>query len=87
MAHVIHYPPNVTLGADKRCDRCGAQAYLGIEIVANPEDLHTTELLLCAHHFGQHEEALLARDVTIHDHRPALFDQEQGARDAASAAQ
>ncbi|MFT4188343.1 MAG: hypothetical protein QM621_07135 [Aeromicrobium sp.] len=44
-----------TLNATDRCDRCGAQAYVRVEL---PGGL---ELLFCAHHARAHEDKL--RDV------------------------
>ncbi len=39
------------LTAADRCDRCGAQAYLRVQ-------LESGELLFCAHHARQHREKL-----------------------------
>ena len=36
------------LSAIDRCDRCGAQAYVRVELAGN------AELLFCAHHARQH---------------------------------
>lgn len=35
-----------------RCDRCGAQAYVEVRFASGP-------LLFCAHHFAEHEEAIV----------------------------
>ena len=40
------------LTAADRCDRCGAQAYLRVELLSGGE------LLFCAHHAREHGEAL-----------------------------
>ena len=40
-----------------RCDRCGAQAYVQVELVEG------AELLFCAHHARQYEDKL--REVAI----------------------
>jgi len=49
--------PSKPLTAVDRCDRCGAQAYLRVE-------LHTGgELLFCAHHAREHEDKL--RQVAV----------------------
>jgi hypothetical protein len=40
------------LTAADRCDRCGAQAYLRVELVSGGE------LLFCAHHAREHGDAL-----------------------------
>jgi hypothetical protein len=50
-------PAAPALTAEDRCDRCGAQAYLRVE-------LHTGgELLFCAHHAREHGDKL--RQVAI----------------------
>ena len=50
-------PSARVLSAEDRCDRCGAQAYLRVE-------LHTGgELLFCAHHAREHEDKL--RQVAV----------------------
>ena len=41
-----------SLTAMDRCDRCGAQAYLRVELSSGGE------LLFCAHHASQHREKL-----------------------------
>jgi hypothetical protein len=40
------------LTAADRCDRCGAQAYLRVELLSGGE------LLFCAHHAREHGDAL-----------------------------
>ncbi|MBV7432114.1 DUF7455 domain-containing protein [Dermabacteraceae bacterium P13115] len=42
--------PNLT--ANDRCDRCGAQAYVKVSLVAGGE------LMFCAHHARAHADAL-----------------------------
>mgnify|MGYP001039012501 CR=1 FL=1 len=49
------------LSAVDRCDRCGAQAYVRVELGGG------AELLFCAHHARQHEDKLREVAVTIHD--------------------
>lgn len=44
------------LSAADRCDRCGAQAYLRVELLNGSGELH-----FCAHHAREHGAAL--RDV------------------------
>jgi len=44
--------PRSPLTASDRCDRCGAQAYLRVELQTGGE------LLFCAHHARQHGEKL-----------------------------
>jgi hypothetical protein len=50
-----------TLTAEDRCDRCGAQAYLRVELQAGGE------LLFCAHHAREHGEALKEIAASLHD--------------------
>lgn len=49
------------LNATDRCDRCGAQAYVRVELDGG------AELLFCAHHAREHEEKLRQVAVAIHD--------------------
>ncbi len=51
--------PTAQLTALDRCDRCGAQAYVRVVLVAGGD------LLFCGHHFREHEARLrpLALDV------------------------
>ncbi|EFQ84202.1 hypothetical protein HMPREF0063_10918 [Aeromicrobium marinum DSM 15272] len=49
------------LTATDRCDRCGAQAYVRVELTGG------AELLFCAHHARAHEDKLRDVAVTIHD--------------------
>ena len=51
-------PDASALSAADRCDRCGAQAYLRVELVSGGE------LLFCAHHAREHSDAL--REVAAH---------------------
>lgn len=52
------------LTAQDRCDRCGAQAYLRVELVSG------SELLFCAHHAREHEQALISEGgLVITDER------------------
>ena len=48
------------LTASDRCDRCGAQAYLRVELAAGGE------LLFCAHHAREHGDKL--REIAAHVH-------------------
>lgn len=57
-------PPALT--AADRCDRCGAQAYLRVELVSGGE------LLFCAHHAREHEGKLRAVAVNIQDETDRL---------------
>jgi hypothetical protein len=52
--------PSTPLSALDRCDRCGAQAYLRVELAGGGE------LLFCAHHAREHGDKL--REIAIHVH-------------------
>jgi hypothetical protein len=54
------------LTALDRCDRCGAQAYLRIELAGG------SELLFCAHHSREHEQQIRSIAVSVHDETSAL---------------
>jgi hypothetical protein len=56
------------LSATDRCDRCGAQAYVRVELAGN------AELLFCAHHAREHEDKLREVAITIHDETGKLAD-------------
>jgi len=58
--------PSPQLSALDRCDRCGAQAYVRVELV------NGGELLFCAHHARAHEEKLQQVAATIHDESARL---------------
>ena len=51
-------PSAAPLTAVDRCDRCGAQAYLRVQLQAGGE------LLFCAHHAREHGDKL--REVAAH---------------------
>ncbi|WP_370250015.1 hypothetical protein [Nocardioides sp.] len=57
--------PSSSLTAEDRCDRCGAQAYLRVELQSGGE------LLFCAHHAREHGAALkqVAASVLDETHR------------------
>jgi hypothetical protein len=58
-------PSTAALSAADRCDRCGAQAYLRVELQSGGE------LLFCAHHAREHGEKLkeIAANVVDETHR------------------
>lgn len=58
--------PASTLTATDRCDRCGAQAYLKVELASG------FELLFCAHHAREHEEKLREVAVNVVDETAKL---------------
>ncbi len=53
--------PSPQFTALDRCDRCGAQAYVRVELTSGGE------LLFCAHHAREHAEKLRAIAASIHD--------------------
>ncbi|WP_340538797.1 DUF7455 domain-containing protein [Nocardioides sp. GXZ039] len=59
--------PGAALTAEDRCDRCGAQAYLRVELQSGGE------LLFCAHHAREHGDKLkeVAASVQDETHRLA----------------
>lgn len=54
-------PSSAALTAADRCDRCGAQAYLRVELASG------LELLFCAHHGREHDEKLREVAVSVVD--------------------
>jgi hypothetical protein len=51
------------LSSADRCDRCGAQAYVLLSVFV--PDSGNRELLLCAHHYRQHERGLAHSGVRV----------------------
>ena len=60
-------PSTAALTAADRCDRCGAQAYLRVELQSGGE------LLFCAHHAREHGDKLkeIAANVIDETHKLA----------------
>jgi hypothetical protein len=56
------------LTAADRCDRCGAQAYLRVELQSGGE------LLFCAHHAREHGDKLKEIAATVVDETHKLAD-------------
>ena len=58
-------PNTAALSAVDRCDRCGAQAYLRVELQSGGE------LLFCAHHAREHGDKLkeIAANVVDETHK------------------
>ena len=54
-------PNSAALSAADRCDRCGAQAYLRVELQSGGE------LLFCAHHAREHGDKLKEIAATVQD--------------------
>ncbi len=63
------------LTATDRCDRCGAQAYLRVELSSGGE------LLFCAHHGREHSDKIRAIAVNVHDETGKLLDKPTAAAD------
>lgn len=53
--------PSNPLTAADRCDRCGAQAYLRVELRSGGE------LLFCAHHAREHGDKIKELAITVID--------------------
>lgn len=51
-------PVRPAFTANDRCDRCGAQAYVAV-------DMKGFELLFCAHHSREHGPALLVQGAHV----------------------
>jgi hypothetical protein len=60
--------PSTPLTAVDRCDRCGAQAYLRVELAGGGD------LLFCAHHAREHGDKLREIAVSVHDGPTKLTD-------------
>lgn len=60
--------PSAALTAADRCDRCGAQAYLRVELQSGGE------LLFCAHHAREHGEKLKEVAANVVDETHKLTD-------------
>ncbi|MDQ4084574.1 MAG: hypothetical protein M3165_02040 [Actinomycetota bacterium] len=58
--------PGPSLTAEDRCDRCGAQAYIRVELNGGGE------LLFCAHHGREHADKLRSVAQNIHDESERL---------------
>ena len=61
-------PGAPALSAADRCDRCGAQAYLRVELQSGGE------LLFCAHHAREHGDRLREVAANVHDETHKLVD-------------
>ena len=63
-AEALEIKPTELTAAD-RCDACGAQAYVRVELA-------TGELLFCAHHATKHREKLTGLGAQWHDETAKL---------------
>jgi hypothetical protein len=61
-------PSSASLSAADRCDRCGAQAYLRVELQSGGE------LLFCAHHAREHGDKLRQIAANVVDETEKLTD-------------
>ena len=68
-------PAAPQLSAADRCDRCGAQAYLRVELQSGGE------LLFCAHHAREHGDKLKEIAATFVDETHKLKDTSSSAPD------
>ena len=68
-------PGASALSAADRCDRCGAQAYLRVELQSGGE------LLFCAHHAREHGDRLREVAASVHDETHKLADTPANAAD------
>lgn len=55
-----------TLRPADRCDRCGAQAFVKVDIASGGD------LLFCGHHYARYELALLAYASHVTDERELI---------------
>jgi hypothetical protein len=55
------FAPTPQFTALDRCDRCGAQAYVRIQLLSGGE------LLFCAHHAREHADKIQQVAAEIHD--------------------
>ena len=60
--------PSTSLPASDRCDRCGAQAYIRVVLLAGGD------LLFCSHHFNEQSEKLRPQASEIIDESHRLVD-------------
>ena len=67
--------PSTPLSAIDRCDRCGAQAYLRVELAGGGD------LLFCAHHAREHGDKLREIAVHVQDETGRLGDTPTAARE------
>ena len=67
--HAAHTaaPPltGAALTPTDRCDRCGAQAFVRVELA-------TGDLLFCGHHYARYSRSLRASAIAVHDQTDRL---------------
>lgn len=65
--------PEPQLRIADRCDACGAQAFVKVEFVLDPEAPKIkSDLLFCGHHYARHEDALRGRAHRVVDERDRI---------------
>ncbi len=62
------------LTASDRCDRCGAQAYVHVELTSGGE------LLFCGHHAKAHLDKVRPLASSIHDYTHTLVETNESGR-------
>ena len=62
-----------TLDAHARCDMCGAQGVVQVQLVAG-------ELTFCKHHFERYEDGMNAASIIADDREVLLAEESGGAR-------
>jgi hypothetical protein len=55
------FAPSPQFTALDRCDRCGAQAYVRVQLISGGE------LLFCAHHAREHADKIQEVAARVHD--------------------
>jgi len=55
------FAPSPQFTALDRCDRCGAQAYVRVQLISGGE------LMFCAHHAREHADKLQEVAAHVHD--------------------
>lgn len=65
IVHAMEQTKQPVLQASDRCDVCGAQAYIRVELEGG-------ELLFCAHHGNANKEKLAPLTITWHDQSDEL---------------
>jgi hypothetical protein len=70
--------PSAALSAADRCDRCGAQAYLRVELQSGGE------LLFCAHHAREHAPKFAELATHVQDETDRLLAEHGAGAGAAS---
>ena len=70
------FAPSPQFTALDRCDRCGAQAYVRVQLISGGE------LLFCAHHAREHADKIQEVAARVHDDTGQLVDTPTTAHDS-----